>query len=78
MMKIRRIVMSGVLVIGVLGVDGVGRPQTPQATPTNPPASVSQGRKEVYYCGARTKKGTACKHRVKKAGERCWQHKEAK
>jgi hypothetical protein len=28
----------------------------------------------VYYCGAETKKGTACSRRVKRAGERCWQH----
>lgn len=28
----------------------------------------------VYYCGAETKKGTACTRRVKHAGERCWQH----
>jgi hypothetical protein len=31
--------------------------------------------KPVYYCGALTKKGTPCKHWVKKAGERCWQHR---
>ncbi len=30
----------------------------------------------VYYCGARTKKGTPCSRRVKNRGERCWQHKE--
>lgn len=34
--------------------------------------------KPVYYCNALTKKGTPCKHRVKKAGDRCWQHKEVK
>jgi hypothetical protein len=28
----------------------------------------------VYYCGAATKKGTPCSRRVKKPGERCWQH----
>jgi hypothetical protein len=28
----------------------------------------------VYFCGARTKKGTACTRRVKEAGKRCWQH----
>jgi hypothetical protein len=27
----------------------------------------------VYYCGAMTKKGTACTRRVKSPG-RCWQH----
>lgn len=31
--------------------------------------------KPAIYCGAITKKGTACKRRVKKAGDRCWQHK---
>lgn len=28
----------------------------------------------VYLCGARTKKGTACTRRVKERGKRCWQH----
>lgn len=32
-------------------------------------------KKPAIYCGAPTKKGTACRRRVKKAGERCWQHK---
>ena len=27
----------------------------------------------IYFCGAQTKKGTACSHRVK-GGGRCWQH----
>lgn len=30
--------------------------------------------KPVYYCGALTKKGTACSRRVKEKGHRCWQH----
>ncbi len=29
----------------------------------------------VYYCGAMTKKGTACTRRVKTPG-RCWQHRD--
>ena len=29
----------------------------------------------VYFCGARTKKGTPCQRRVHVAGERCFQHK---
>lgn len=29
--------------------------------------------KEIYFCGAMTKKGMPCKRRVKKP-ERCWQH----
>ena len=28
----------------------------------------------VFYCGAETKKGTPCTRRVKRPGERCWQH----
>lgn len=36
---------------------------------------VSASPKPANYCGAITKKGTACKRRVKKAGDRCWQHK---
>ncbi len=28
----------------------------------------------IYLCGARTKKGTACTRRVKVKGKRCWQH----
>lgn len=35
-------------------------------------------KKPAYYCGAPTKKGTACKRRVKGQGLRCWQHKGAK
>ncbi len=31
---------------------------------------------EVYFCGAATKKGTACSRRVK-GGGRCWQHRGA-
>lgn len=30
--------------------------------------------KPVYYCGALTRKGTACTRRVKEKGHRCWQH----
>ena len=30
--------------------------------------------KAVYYCGALTRKGTACSRRVKEKGHRCWQH----
>ena len=29
---------------------------------------------EVYYCGAATKKGAPCSRRVKRPGDRCWQH----
>jgi len=30
---------------------------------------------KAYICGARTKKGTPCRRRVRVAGERCFQHK---
>ncbi|PYS98558.1 MAG: hypothetical protein DMF63_15275 [Acidobacteria bacterium] len=58
-------------------------PPAPNATPpafsnarSNPEqlASKSNSSTEpVYYCGALTKKGTACTRRVKSPG-RCWQH----
>jgi len=34
----------------------------------------SRSPEPVYYCGAATKKGTPCSRRVKRLGERCWQH----
>jgi len=34
---------------------------------------VSETSEKVYFCGATTKKGTMCLHRVKNGG-RCWQH----
>jgi hypothetical protein len=34
----------------------------------------TKNKEAVYYCGAVTKKGTACSRRVKHPGERCWQH----
>ena len=40
------------------------------------PSPKSQGQGEVFTCGYPTKNGTPCKHRVKKQGDRCWQHKE--
>ena len=33
----------------------------------------AEAQEVVYYCGAQTKKGTMCSHRVK-GGGRCWQH----
>jgi len=50
-----------------------------ERTQTPPPvtlkgAAASSGTNAVYYCGAATKKGTPCTRRVKRPGERCWQH----
>lgn len=39
----------------------IGSRESPKAVP-------------VYYCGAMTKKGTACSRRVKSFGHRCFQH----
>ena len=38
------------------------------------PAPVVKTTEAVYFCGAATKKGTPCSRRVKRPGERCWQH----
>jgi hypothetical protein len=51
-------------------------PPSPSLTNTNSKqrAAFSNSSTEpVYYCGAMTKKGTACTRRVKSPG-RCWQH----
>ncbi|HEY2866891.1 MAG TPA: hypothetical protein VGJ02_07355 [Pyrinomonadaceae bacterium] len=50
-----------------------------QRSPSAPPFTLKGAPKvtevdAVYYCGAATKKGTPCTRRVKRAGERCWQH----
>lgn len=73
-MRINRYIL-GLLLVLALGAAVIGnaRPVFQQSQPT--PATET---KPVYYCNAPTKKGTACRHRVKKAGDRCWQHKEAK
>lgn len=49
---------------------------TAQAAKTTPGQRDNGGasREPVYFCGAETKKGTACSRRVK-GGGRCWQHK---
>lgn len=59
-------------------------PEISTAEPKSPTAS-SVGRTKqseaapnisavkIYYCGAQTKKGTPCSHKVKHPG-RCWQH----
>lgn len=41
------------------------------ALKTTPIVKAAEG---VYFCGAATKKGTPCSRRVKRQGERCWQH----
>ena len=38
------------------------------------PEQAVKATEAVYYCGAATKKGTPCSRKVKRAGERCWQH----
>jgi hypothetical protein len=35
--------------------------------------STTERSEKLYFCGAETKKGTMCSHRVK-GGGRCWQH----
>ena len=40
---------------------------------TSPPPALQQQPEAVYYCGAKTQKGTPCTHRVR-GGGRCWQH----
>jgi hypothetical protein len=39
-----------------------------------PPGSAAAAATEYFFCGARTKKGTPCKHRVRQQGQRCAQH----
>jgi hypothetical protein len=45
----------------------------PPANPAVPEQAVKTN-DVLYYCGAATKKGTPCSRRVKRPGERCWQH----
>ena len=49
------------------------RVTVPAANVTKP-VTAAKAAEPVYYCGAATKKGTACSRRVKHPGERCWQH----
>lgn len=37
--------------------------------------NAAEKEEDVFFCGAMTKKGTACARRVK-GGGRCWQHKD--
>jgi len=41
--------------------------------PQRPPKVQGEASEELYFCGARTAKGTPCKHRVK-GNVRCFQH----
>lgn len=74
-MKIAILALLAALTIGcqtqALPLTKLEKPATAaliaQATPTTTP-------KPAYYCGAITKAGTACKHRVKVQGTRCFQH----
>lgn len=45
---------------------------------TQKPTQTIVETKPIYTCGAPTKKGTACKHRVKTKGAVCWQHQKPK
>jgi hypothetical protein len=47
---------------------------SPQAAGVSKSVAAVRTSEAVYYCGAATKKGTACSRRVKRPGERCWQH----
>jgi hypothetical protein len=56
------------------------QPKTQVSTPQNLKTRQTQLRQNssaqdesVYFCGAQTKKGTACSRRMK-GGGRCWQH----
>lgn len=48
-------------------------PQQSKPAPQTPPLVANAPNEPVYYCGARTQKGTPCTRRVK-GGGRCWQH----
>ena len=42
-------------------------------SPETQPTAAAWADEKIYFCGARTKKGTPCTRRVK-GGGRCWQH----
>jgi len=48
--------------------------QTDQTTLARKQPTMAGNPDPVYYCGAATKKGTPCTRRVKRPGDRCWQH----
>ncbi|MFN0121560.1 MAG: hypothetical protein ACKV2V_13790 [Blastocatellia bacterium] len=47
------------------------RDATARLEPAPPPVAMAQ---DTFQCGARTRKGTPCKHRVREQGARCPQH----
>jgi hypothetical protein len=56
--------------------DAIGDPSRRNNTTGENKQRAAQGNSStetIYYCGAMTKKGTACTRRVKAPG-RCWQH----
>jgi hypothetical protein len=56
------------------GKDTAGNSDSEADDGSKTPPLASKTSEAVYYCGAATKKGTACSRRVKHLGERCWQH----
>ena len=54
--------------------NGAAAPATLASQADNKARPASKIATGVFYCGAATKKGTACSRRVKRPGERCWQH----
>jgi len=54
--------------------DDSGRIRLKESHPKKPQRVVSE---PIYFCGAETKKGSACSRRVR-GGGRCWQHKGRK
>lgn len=53
---------------------GAAAPATLASQPDSKPHPAVNTSAGVFYCGAATRKGTACSRRVKRPGERCWQH----
>jgi hypothetical protein len=56
------------------GAGNIGQPAPAVPPQASQPMQPTRASDVVYYCGAVTKKGTPCSRRVKRAGERCWQH----
>lgn len=51
----------------------VSKPYEQVKTLANQPPTKTAAQEVIYFCGAQTKKGVPCTHRVK-GGGRCWQH----
>ena len=54
-------------------IETVTAPRSPKVAPVSPAASAPEIAEAVYFCGARTKKGSPCSRRVK-GNVRCFQH----